>query len=71
VYIGFWWENLRERDHLEEPGIKGRIIFRWIFRKWDVRAWTGLMWLRIGHVVGTCECSNEPSGSIKCWEFLD
>jgi len=20
---------------------------------------------------GTCECSNEPSGSIKCEEFLD
>jgi hypothetical protein len=22
-------------------------------------------------VVGTCECSNEPSGTIKCGEFLD
>jgi hypothetical protein len=22
-------------------------------------------------VAGTCECGNEPSGSIKCWEFLD
>jgi hypothetical protein len=20
VYIGFWWRNLRDRDHLEEPG---------------------------------------------------
>jgi hypothetical protein len=25
-----------ERDHLENPGIDGRIILRWIFRKWDV-----------------------------------
>jgi hypothetical protein len=33
VYIGFWWGNLRERDHLEDPGIDGRIILRWIFRK--------------------------------------
>ena len=24
-----------------------------------------------GQVAGTCECGNEPSGSIKCWEFLD
>ena len=31
----------------------------------------GLRWLRIGGLAGTCECGNEPSGSIKCWEFLD
>jgi len=24
-----------------------------------------------GQVAGTCECSNEPSGYIKCGEFLD
>jgi hypothetical protein len=35
------------------------------------RAWTGFIWLRIGQVVGCCECGNEPSGSIKCGEFLD
>jgi len=33
-------------------------------------AWTGLSWLRIGTVEDTCECGNEPSGSIKCGEFL-
>ena len=27
--------------------------------------------LRQGQVAGTCECSNELSGSIKCGEFLD
>jgi len=27
--------NLRDRDHLEDPGVEMRIIFRWIFRKWD------------------------------------
>jgi hypothetical protein len=44
---GFWWVNLRERDHWEVPGVNGRIIFRWIFRKWDVGVWSGLGWLRI------------------------
>jgi hypothetical protein len=33
---------------LEDPGVDGRIILRWILRKWDVRAWAGLEWLRTG-----------------------
>jgi hypothetical protein len=48
VHIGFWWGNLRERGHLENLGIDGRIILKWIFRRWDVGAWTGLIWLRTG-----------------------
>ena len=37
-----------EKDHLEDPDIDLRIILRWIFRKWDMRAWTGLIGLRTG-----------------------
>jgi len=48
VYTGFWWVNLRERDHFEDPEVDLRIIFRWIFRKWDMGVWTGSSWLRIG-----------------------
>jgi len=36
------------KDHLRDSGVDGRIILRWIFRKWDVRVWTGSTWLRIG-----------------------
>ena len=45
---GFWWGNLRERDHWWDPGIDERIILKRIFRKWDVGVWTGSSWLRIG-----------------------
>jgi len=49
--------DLREIEHFRDTGVDGRIILRWVFRKWDV--------------AGTCECGNESSGSLKCGEFLD
>jgi len=48
AYRGFWWCNLRERDHLKDQGVDGRIILRWIFREWYLGVWTGSIWLRIG-----------------------
>jgi hypothetical protein len=50
--VFIWWGNLREKGHLVDPGIYGRIILSWIFRKWNVGVWTGLIWLRIGTVEG-------------------
>jgi hypothetical protein len=58
-------------ENLKDPGVGWRIILRWIFRDWNVEAWTGLIWLRMGQVVGTSNCGNETSGSIKCGKFLD
>ena len=40
--------NLRKRDHLEDSGVDGRIILRWIFRKLEWVGGTGWSWLRIG-----------------------
>jgi hypothetical protein len=35
VHTGFWWRDLREGDHLGHPGVDGRIILKWVFKKWD------------------------------------
>jgi hypothetical protein len=41
-----------EEDHLENPGIDGSTILRYIFKKCDVGVWSGSSWLRIGTVGG-------------------
>ena len=71
MYTGFWWGNPKERDHLAEPGVEGRILLRWILRKWNVGVWTGSSWLTIEAGGDTYECGDEPSGFAKCGEFLD
>jgi hypothetical protein len=43
-HTGFWLGDLRDRGHFEELGADGRIILRWIFRKWDVG---GMGWIEL------------------------
>jgi len=55
---------------LEDLGTDGRIISKWILREWGWKV-TGCMWPAHILVVGCCERSNDPSGSIIYGEFLD
>ena len=41
MYTGFWCGNMRERDNLEDLGVDGKIILRWIFKKRD----GGMEWI--------------------------
>jgi hypothetical protein len=42
VNTGVWWGDLREGDHLEDSSVDGRVILKWIFRRWVGGAWTDL-----------------------------
>jgi hypothetical protein len=42
VHTGFWWGDLREGDHEGDPGVDGRLMLKWFFKKWDGMDWIEL-----------------------------
>ena len=62
MYTGFWWGNLREWYHFEDPRVDGRIILMWIL---DERAWTGLICFRIGPGGGLLQMRQWTFGLYK------
>jgi hypothetical protein len=58
-------ENIKERDHLEDKGIDGRIL-KWISKKDGVKLWNGFMC----PMAGSCKQGDEPSGSKKGGKFF-
>jgi hypothetical protein len=55
-HIGYWWEIQKNGYQYYDQDVGGWIIFRWILERPEE---------------GSCEHSNEPSGSIKCWETIE
>jgi hypothetical protein len=63
---GFWWGNLKERDHLEDPGVRWKDKIKMDLKEVECG---DMDWIDLAQV--TCKCGNEPSVSVKCGEFLD
>jgi hypothetical protein len=42
-HTGFWWRDLREGDHLGDPGVDESIILKWIIKTWD----GGMDWIEL------------------------
>ena len=63
---------LGKGERLEDLGVDGGIILRWIFKEWDWEERTGYFfdsrWEQIGNC---CECGDEPSGSMKFLAIRD
>jgi len=57
----FLWGNPKEQDHLDNMGVKARILLKKFLNKEDGIAWTRVIWLR----TGTQDKSNKHSASIK------
>jgi hypothetical protein len=33
VHTGFWWGNLRERDHMKYLYVGGEIVLKWVLKE--------------------------------------
>jgi hypothetical protein len=68
MHIGYWWGSQKVRVLWEDLDVGGWTILKRILEREDGMVWIELIWLRIGTSGGH---GNEPSGCIKCLEFLE
>lgn len=65
------WGNRRERSHLDDLSVDGRIILEWIFKKRGRGCVYRIYLSDDRDVEGFCEHCNEHSSTIRCGDVLD
>ena len=63
--------KLKERNHLEDLGVDGRMTLKRTLNKQDVRVWASFIWLMRGTNCRLLSHCNKPFSSFKCSEFLN
>jgi hypothetical protein len=58
---GFWWESPKDKDHLEDQDVDGRMGSKWTLGRLVGGVWSGFTWLRTGIVGGLL--------SMRWWTF--
>jgi hypothetical protein len=52
MFAKFWSEDLKGTGHLEGMSMDGRVILKYMLRKYDEGVWAGLAWFQIRTSVG-------------------
>jgi hypothetical protein len=71
VHTVFWWGDLRERRHLKDLDIDGRIVLKRVLKKRDRGSRYCIYLAQDRQFAGACERGDEPSSSTKCGEFVN
>jgi hypothetical protein len=58
IHKGFWWEEVKDRDHLEDQGVNERIMLRFILKFHD------------GMLIGGSEQGEEATCCASSNEYL-
>lgn len=45
-----WWQNLKERNLLENLGLDGKVILKRMLKEYGGIMWTRMIWLRVGTI---------------------
>jgi hypothetical protein len=48
----FWWQSPKEKDHLKDQGVDGRMGSKWTLGRLVGGLWSGFTWLRMGIIGG-------------------